>query len=172
MKRMTRYLAYLFSSIVIALLAAGAATAEEYKIGYVSIDRILRDSSPAKAASAKLEQEFAKRDRDIKDLEEKVKAAAARFEKDAPVLTEADRGRRQREVTDMDRDLQRRKREASDDLTQRRNDELRAVLDRAQRIILQLAEQEKYDLIQQEAVYASPRVDITEKVIKILNAAK
>jgi outer membrane protein len=172
MKRMTRYLACLFSSIALALIAAGTATAEEYKIGYVSIDRILRDSSPAKAASAKLEQEFAKRDRDIKDLEEKVKAAAARFDKDAPVLTEADRGRRQREVTDMDRDLQRRKREASDDLTQRRNDELRAVLDRAQRIILQLAEQEKYDLIQQEAVYASPRVDITEKVIKILNAAK
>ncbi len=172
MTRMTRYFAYVLSAAALTLAATAPVTAEEYKIGYVSIDRILRDSAPAKAASAKLEQEFAKRDRDIKDLEEKLKAAAARFEKEAPLLAEADRARRQREVTDMDRELQRRKREASDDLTQRRNDELRAVLDRAQRIILQIAKQEKYDLIQQEAVFASPRVDMTEKVIKILNAAK
>jgi outer membrane protein len=162
----------LSTSLTLAVLAAGSATAQEYKIGYVSIDRILRDSAPAKAASTKLEQEFSKRSQDIKDMDEKLKAAAARFDKDAPVLSEADRAKRQRELADMDRELQRRKREASDDLTQRRNDELRAVLDRAQRIVLQIAEQEKYDLIQQDAVYASPRIDITEKVIKILDTAK
>ena len=148
------------------------AKAQELKIGYVSYERIMRDSAPAKAASKKLEAEFTKRDRELQDLGAKLKAAAERFEKDGPVLSEADRGRRQRELTELDRDLQRRQREFREDLNQRRNEELQGVVERAGKVIRQIAEQEKFDLILQEAVHASPRVDITERVLRALEAPK
>ena len=148
------------------------AAAQELKIGYVSSERILRDSAPAKAATQKLEAEFSKRDRELQDLGAKLKASAERFEKDAPVLGEAERARRQRELTELDRDLQRRQREFREDLNQRRNEELQGLMERSQRIVRQIAEQEKFDLIVQDAVYFSPRVDITDKVLRSLNTPK
>lgn len=154
------------------LASSAAAAAQEVKIGYVNSERILRDSNPAKAATAKLEQEFSKRDRELQDMGSKLKASADRFEKDAPVLSEADRNRRQRELSEMDRDFQRRQREFREDLNQRRNEELQSLLERAQRIVRQIADQEKYDLIVQDAVFFSPRVDITEKVLRQLNNGK
>lgn len=153
-------------------LAPPAAHAQELKLGYVNSERILRDSAPARAAAQKLETEFAKRDRELQEMGQKLKAAAERFEKDAPVLAEAERAKRQRELAEMDRELQRRQREFREDLNQRRNEELQALLDRAQRIVRQIAEQEKFDLIVQDAVFFSPRVDITEKVLRALNNGK
>jgi outer membrane protein len=168
--------AYLNSALLAAALASSTVTlpaaAQELKLGYVSSERILRDSAPAKAATQKLEAEFSKRDRELQDLGAKLKASADRFEKDAPVLSEAERARRQRELTELDRDLQRRQREFREDLNQRRNEELQGLLERAQRIVRQIAEQEKFDLIVQDAVYFSPRVDITEKVLRALNTPK
>jgi outer membrane protein len=159
-------------SALAAGLATGTASAEELKIGYVNSERILRDSTPAKAATQKLEQEFAKRDRELQDMGAKLKSTAEKLEKDGPVLTEADRTRRQRELSDMDRDFQKRQREFREDLNQRRNEELQALLERAQKIVRQLAEQEKYDLIVQDAVYFSAKVDITDKVLRALNNGK
>jgi len=160
--------------LAVALWSAAAlpAAAQELKLGYVSVERILRDSAPAKAATQKLEAEFSKRDRELQDLGAKLKAAAERLEKDAPVLGEAERARRQRELAELDRDVQRRQREFREDLNQRRNEELQGLLERAERIVRQIAEQEKFDLIVREAVYFSPRVDITEKVLRALNAPK
>ena len=94
-----------------------------------------------------------------------------RLEKEAPTLSESERARRQRELVEQDRDMQRRRREFQEDLSQRKNEELAAVVERANRVIKQIFEQEKYDVILQEAIFAGPRVDITEKVIKSLNAA-
>jgi outer membrane protein len=145
------------------------AAAQELKIGYVNSEKILRDSAPAKAASAKLEQEFSKRDRDLQEMGTRLKQAADRLEKDALVLSEADRTRRQRELAEMDREFQRRQREFREDLNQRRNEELQALLERAQRVVRQIAEQEKFDLVVQDAVYFSSRVDITDKVLRALN---
>ncbi len=169
----------LWSKLAAGLMVLGAAgaialpaQAQDFKLGYVSSERILRDSAPAKAATQKLEAEFSKRDRELQDLGAKLKAAADKFEKDAPVMNEADRNRRQRELTELDRDLQRRQREFREDLNQRRNEELQGLLERAQRIVRQIAEQEKFDLIMQDAVYFSPRIDITEKVLRALNNAK
>jgi outer membrane protein len=170
---MSGYIKAAAAAALTALLAVAAtASAQELKLGYVSSERILRDSAPAKAATQKLEAEFSKRDRELQDLGAKLKASADRFEKDAPVLSEADRARRQRELAEMDRDLQRRQREFREDLNTRRNEELQGLLERAQRIVRRIAEQEKFDLIVQDAVYFSPRVDITEKVLRELNAAK
>jgi len=166
----------LLKTVVLAVAlwstAALPAAAQELKLGYVSVERILRDSAPAKAATQKLEAEFSKRDRELQDLGAKLKAAAERLEKDAPVLGEAERARRQRELAELDRDVQRRQREFREDLNQRRNEELQGLLERAERIVRQIAEQEKFDLIVREAVYFSPRVDITEKVLRALNAPK
>ncbi len=154
------------------MLVAGtslAAQAQELKVGFVSTERIFRDAAPAKAATAKLEQEFSKRDKDIQELAAKLKSAAEKLDKDAPVLSDAERAKRQRELAEMDKDFQRRQREFREDLNQRRNEELAIVLEKANKVIKQLAESEKYDIVFQEAVYFSPRIDITDKVLKALN---
>ena len=152
-------------------LLAGAANAQELKIGYVNSERVLREATPAKAAQTKLEGEFSKRERDLSDQAARLKAAADKLEKEAPTLSEAERNRRQRELVEQDRDLQRKRREFQEDLNQRKNEELAGVVERANRVIKQIFDQEKYDLILQEVVFAGPRVDITDKVIKALNAA-
>ena len=158
--------------VAAALLAGTAAgvSAQELKIGYVNSDRVLRDAIPAKAAQAKLEAEFSKREKDLNDLAQRIKAASDRLDKDAPTLAETERVRRQRELVDQDRELQRKRREFQEDLSQRKNEELGAVVERTNRVIKQIFETEKYDLILQEAVFWSPKVDITDKVIKALNA--
>ena len=159
--------------LVAATLLAGAAagaTGQELKIGYVNSDRVLRDAAPAKAAQLKLEAEFSKREKDLTDLATRLKTASDKLDKDAPTLAESERVRRQRELVDQDRELQRKRREFQEDLSQRKNEELGAVVERTNRVIKQIFETEKYDLILQEAVFWSPKVDITDKVIKALNA--
>jgi outer membrane protein len=157
------------AAAVLAVVTAAAA-AQELKIGYVNSDRVLRDAVPAKAAQAKLEAEFSKRDKELNDLALRLKSAADKLEKDAPTLAESERNRRQRELVDQDREIQRKRREFQEDLNQRKNEELATVVERANKVIKQIFESEKYDLILQEAVFAGPRADITEKVIKALNA--
>jgi outer membrane protein len=164
---------HLKSLVAVALAAAalGTAQAQELKIGYVNSERVLREASPAKAALARMESDFSKRDKDLNDQGAKLKAAADKLEKDAPTLSEAERNRRQRELVEQDRDLQRKRREFQEDLNQRRNEETAGLVERANKVIKQIFDSEKYDLILQDVVFAGPRVDITEKVIKALNAA-
>jgi outer membrane protein len=157
------------ATALLALAGAGAQ-AQELKIGYVNSDRVLREAAPAKAAQAKLEAEFSKREKDLNEIGSRLKAASDKLDKDAPTLSETERNRRQRDLIDQDREFQRKRREFQEDLTQRKNEELAAVVDRANRVIKQIFETEKYDLVLQEAVFAGPRVDITDKVIKALNA--
>lgn len=158
--------------LAVALCAAAApSTAQDLKIGYVNSERVLRDSAPARAAQAKLEAEFGKRERELVDLRGRIKAAADKLDKDGPTLAESERARRQRELVDQDRDLQRRQREFQEDLNMRKNEELAAVVERANRAIRQIFDNEKYDVILQEVVFAGPRVDITDKVIRVLNGA-
>jgi outer membrane protein len=159
-----------------ALLGMGAATtlaqAQELKIGYVNSERVMREAVPAKAAQAKLEAEFSKREKDLTDLGARLKTAADKLEKDAPTLSETERNRRQRDLVEQDREFQRKRREFQEDLNTRKNEELAAVLERANKVIKQIFDQEKYDLILQDAVHWSARVDITKKVIDALNAGK
>jgi outer membrane protein len=152
------------------MMAAAPAGAQELKIGYVNSEKVLREATPAKAAQAKLEAEFGKRERELADVAQRLKAAADKLDKDAPTLSESERGRRQRELVEQDRDLQRKRREFQEDLSQRKNEELASVVERANRVIKQIFDAEKYDLILQEVVFASPRVDITDKVIRALNS--
>lgn len=157
---------------LMALMAVGAAcaTAQESKVGYINTQRITTESAPAKAAQAKLEQEFSKRQKDLADLQQSLKSMSDKFDRDAPAMSEAQRQARQKEFAELNRDFQRKQREFQEDLNGRRNEELQKVLDAANRAVKQVAEGEKYDLVLQEVVYSSSRHDITEKVLKILNA--
>ena len=154
-----------------SIAAVAPLSAQELKIGYVNSERVLREALPAKAAQAKLEAEFGKRERDLNEAATRLKASADKLDKDAPTLAETEKNRRQRELVEQDRDLQRKRREFQEDLNQRRNEELASVVERANRVIKQIFDGEKYDLILQEVIFASNRVDITEKVIKVLNAS-
>ncbi len=164
----------LFKSMAAAAalcLCAWGVQAQELKVGYVNSERVLREANMAKAAQSRLEAEFSKREKDLNDQGARLKAAADKLEKDAPTLAESERNRRQRELVDQDRDLQRKRREFQEDLNQRKNEELAAVVEKANKVIKQIFDGEKYDVILQEVVFAGPRVDITDKVIKALNAA-
>ncbi|MDZ7920463.1 OmpH family outer membrane protein [Rhodoferax sp.] len=156
-------------ALVLALAAVGAH-AQDSKIGYINTQRITTESGPAKAAQAKLEQEFSKRQKELADQQQSLKAMSDRFERDAPTLTETQRVTRQKEFAEQNRDFQRKQREFQEDLNGRRNEELQQVLDKANKAVKQVAEAEKYDLVIQEVVYSNARHDITEKVLKILNS--
>jgi outer membrane protein len=163
----------LYTLVLLPLLALAAGTAHaEGKIGFVNLDRILRDAAPAVRAQKKIEAEFSKRDQELQKLAEQLKRMQENLERNGVTLAESERQRREREFAESTRDFQRRQREFREDLNQRRNEELAGVLDRANRAVRQIAEQQKFDIIFQEAVYASPRIDITDQVIKALDDTK
>ena len=151
-------------------MAGVAASAQDFKVGIVNLDRIFREANTSKAAQAKLEQEFSKREKEIADLGGQIKAQSEKLERDAPTLSESQRNTRQRQLVEQDREFQRKRREFQEDLNSRKNEELQLVIERANRVVRSLAEAEKFDLILQEAVYVNSKHDITDKVIKTLNA--
>ena len=159
------------ASSVLALAVCGLH-AQELKIGFVNSDRVLREATLAKAAQSRLEVEFLKRQKEGEDAASKLKTAADKLDKDSPTLAESERGRRQRDLVEQDRELQRKRREFQEDLNQRKNEELASVVERANKVVKQIYDNEKYDLILQGdvVIFAGPRVDITDKVIKALNA--
>ncbi len=161
-------------AMVAGTITCGAtlAQAQDFKMGFVNTERIFREAATAKQAQAKLEQEFAKREKDLVEAGNALKAASEKFEREAPTLAESQRTARQRQLVDQDREFQRRRREFQEDLNARKNEEQQVVVERANRAVRQVAEAEKYDVILQEAVYVNPKHDITDKVIKALNAAK
>ena len=165
-------------------LAASAAMAQDKpapspsastpggKFGFVNTERILRDATPAQRAQKKIEVEFQKRDQEMARLADQLKRMQEDIEKNSVTMSETQRRTREREFTDLNREFQRKQREFREDLNQRRNEELAQVVESANRVIRQIAEQEKYDIIFQDAVFASPRIDITDKVIKALDQGK
>jgi len=157
----------------IGLLSAALISgvhAQESHIAFINSQRITSESAPAKAATAKLETEFSRRQKELTDLQGTLKSFSEKCDRDAPTMTESQRVSKQKEFAEQNRDFQRKKREFDEDLNSRRNEELQQVYEKATKAIKQLAETEKYDLVVQEAVFFNPKIDITDKVIKILNA--
>ncbi|MGL1833759.1 OmpH family outer membrane protein [Rhodocyclaceae bacterium SMB388] len=142
------------------------------KIGFVDSDRLMREATPAVRAQQRLEKEFEQRDQELQRIARELQALQQDLERNALTMAESERRNKERTMNDLNRDFQRKQREFREDLNQRRNEELATVLDRANSAIKQVAEAEKYDLILQEAVYASPGIDITEKVMKLLSASR
>ena len=167
MKRIPTTLATL--ALAFMVTAAGAA---ELKIGFVDVERIRRESAPADRASKQLEKEFAPRAQELQRREGQIKALQGQLEKDAVTMSESDRRAKEQELSRMSVDFQRLQREYREDLNMRRNQELATLFERADRVIKQIADAEKFDLILQEAVFRSPRIDITDRVLKALAEGK
>ena len=160
------------SLIAAALLGVSGAAAADAKIGFVNSDRVMREAAPAVRAQQRLEKEFEPRDQELQRLAKDVQAMQQELERNGATLAESERRNKERSISELNREFQRKQREFREDLNQRRNEELATVLDKANRSVKQIAEAEKFDIIFQEAVYASPRIDITDKVIKALSEAK
>jgi outer membrane protein len=142
------------------------------KLGFVNTERILRDAVPAQRAQKKIEAEFQKRDQELAKIAEQLKRMQDDLDKNSVTMSDTQRRNKEREFADGNREFQRKQREFREDLNQRRNEELAQVVELANRVIRQIAEQEKYDIVFQDAVFASPRIDITDKVIKALDSGK
>ncbi len=164
------------SLVLASLLAVGlvteAAASDQLKIGFVNTQRIFRDAPAAVKAAKKLEAEFSKRDQDLQRMAKQLQGMQEKLEKDAVTMSESERRAKEREFGELSREFQRKQREFREDLNLRQNEENAAVIDKANKAIKQIAESEKYDLIVQDVVYFSPRLDITDKVIKALTDTK
>ena len=160
----------LVAMLATALLAvSGAAAALDYKIGFVNTERLFREAAPAKRAQQRLEREFATRDAEIQKLAKQVRDPQAVLDRDGATMAETDRRNKERDLANGSRDLTRLQREFREDVNLRKNEELAAIQERANKVIKDIAEAEKFDLILQDpVVFASQRLDITDKVIKAL----
>lgn len=165
--RWTRQILALSTSILLLVLGS-SAQAQDIRVAFFDGQRVLNESIPAKVATAKIKQEFSKREKELDELNEHLRAAVRKFEKEASGLNELERTRRQRELTDLDQDFNRKQRIFSEDLGQRKQEELNILAERAQKVVRQIAEAEKIDLVVQDAVFFNPRIDITDKVLKAL----
>jgi outer membrane protein len=156
--------------LTMSLLVAAVITpcvAADFRVGVVNTERILRESSPAIKAEKKIEKEFAARDLEIKQIMKQIKDIQAALEKEAGKV-DAEHRSKERELANLNVNLQRLQREFREDLNLRKNEELAQVLARADKAIQAIAESDQYDLILQEAVYRNPKIDITDKVLQYL----
>ncbi len=163
---------YVLASLMSALLLVAGEAAAELKVGYVNTQRIFRDAPAAQKAGKKLESEFSKRDQDLQAMAKQIQSLQANLEKNSVTMAETERRAKEKEFAELSREFQRRQREFREDLNLRQNEENAAVIEKANKAIKQIAETEKYDLILQDAVVVSPKIDITDRVIKALSEGK
>jgi len=156
------------SAFLLGLCLALPAAAET-KIGYVNTEKIFRESQLVARVNKKLEQEFAKREQDVNRTINRLRDMQAALERESLTLSEAEKSRRQRDLANLNRDLQRDQRDAREEFNQRKNEEFATVHERARKTILEIAEREKFDLIVESVVYASPKVDLTDRVMRALD---
>lgn len=154
------------------MLAVAGAEAADVKIGFVDVERIRRESAPAERASRQLEKEFAPRAQDLQRREGQLKSLQGSLEKEAMTMAESERRAKEQELQRMTVDFQRVQREYREDLNLRRNQELAKLFEVADGVIKKIAEADKFDLIVQEAVFRSSRIDITDRVLKALAEGK
>ena len=163
------------ATLLVALMAAlpvSQAVAAEMKIGYVNTQRIFRDAPAAQKAAKKIEAEFSRRDQELQRMAKQLQSLQEGLEKNGMTMSESDRRTKERELNELSRDFQRKQREFREDLNLRQNEENAAIIEKANKAIKQIAESEKFDLIVQDVVWVSPKLDITDKVIKSLSEGK
>lgn len=166
---MTKILGVLVSLTVVAGLSfVTSASGQELKIGFVNTDRVFKEAAPALRSQKKLQEEFAPRDQEIKAVNAQATDVKAKLEKDGLTMAESEKRALESELARLSREIQRLQREFREELNLRKQEELKVILRIANEEIDKIAAEEKYDLILQEAVYRSDRLDITDKVIKAL----
>ena len=165
-----RLLATLLMLIALYGLGVRVCRADEYKIGVINTDRILREAAPAKEAAKKLEQEFKARDADVTKREQELRDLASRLDRDGATLSEADRTTRQRDIESRTREIERLRRQLAEDLKTRQFDEMSKIKERLDVVLTKMAKDQGYDLILQDGLYVGRSVDITDAVIKAFEA--
>lgn len=156
-------------AVAAAATLCGTVQAADFKVGVVYPARILSESAPAVAAQDKLKTYFKKREEELNRDIRNFRTRAQKFEKDSPVMTESERLKQRQSLAESERDIARRQRALVEERNQRASEESQIILQRANTIIQNIAKKQKFDLILQDAVWASPKVDITEQVMKELN---
>ena len=169
---MKKTISTLLMALLVQLSASCALAVESLKVGYVNTQRLFRDAPAAVRAAKKIEQEFSKRDQDLQRLAKQVQALQETLEKNGLTMVESERRAKEKDLGELSREFQRKQREFREDLNLRQNEENAAIIEKANKAIKQLAESEKYDLIVQDVVWVSPRLDITDKVVKALSDSK
>jgi outer membrane protein len=156
--------------ILAAVVAATSAlpAAAQSKIGFVDAERVFRESAQGKRAEARMDAELKKKDAELNDLANRLRAAGEKLEKDGPVLSETQRRDRQNQLADMDREFQRKQRDYRDELGQKGQAERIEVVQAANRAIKVIADREGFDIVFQDAAYHNPKIDITDRVIKAM----
>ena len=153
------------------LLAAAPAANADLKIGYVDAAKVLDQAPQAEQVTNKLKQEFSGRDKDLQDSRKQLKDMEDKMARDGAIMSDAERGKLEREILVKKRDLQNAADAFRDDLNLRRNDEMNKLLAVVQQAIIGIGKEQKYDLIVYEGVaYASDAIDLTDEVLKKLNA--
>ena len=153
---------------MLALCLCSTAQAQS-RIGFVYTERLMTESKLAKAADAKIEAEFSKRQKAIQETISRFKSMSEKFDVESERLAEPELTKRRRELIDMEKDVQRTQREFREDLIQRKSEERAAIAARAYKLVEQIAEQERIDIVLQESIWVSPRIDLTDKVLKALD---
>jgi outer membrane protein len=167
---MSKIVRALFLGTALTLTAyLPAAAASDLKIGYIDTERLFRESTLAAKAQKKLEAEFSKRDQDIQKMVKQARDLQAQLEKDSMTMADADKSRKERDLADLTTKIQRAQREFREDLNQRKQEEFNAIQEKARQAILNIATKEKYDLIVENVIYASPRINLTDRVLKALD---
>ena len=169
---MKKIFATLLVALITSLPASSTSASEALKIGYVNTQRIFRDAPTAVKAAKKIEAEFSKRDQDLQRMAKQLQTMQESLEKNAVTMTESERRLKEKDLNELSREFQRRQREFREDLNLRQNEENAAIIEKANKVIKQIAEAEKFDLILQDVVWVSPKLDVTEKVIKALSEGK
>ncbi len=161
-----------FKQLVVSLILASAfaavPTLADTKIGFVNTEKLLREAPLSVAAQKKLEREFAARDQELQKLAKQARELQAQLDKDGVTMSDSERKAKERDLGNLNRELQRQGREFREDLNLRRNEELGQIQERARKAIQEIARAEKFDLVIEQAVYVDPKNDITDRVMKAL----
>lgn len=160
-----------FAFLIALFLLVPTAMASEAKIGYVNLQKVGNEATQAVRAMKKLRAEFEKREQEIQRLDASIKAMIEKLDKEGVTMAASERRTRERELADASRELQTKKRDFREDWSLRQNEELMLLNESVAKVIRKIAETDKYDLIVQDAVYASQAIDITARVIKAMNDA-
>ncbi|MBI4193441.1 MAG: OmpH family outer membrane protein [Betaproteobacteria bacterium] len=160
--------------MVLLLLAAATlpAFAQQVKIGYINPQRIEREAKRPQRDAENLKKEFAAREQQVRDTHEKVLALQSELEKIAPSTPSTDVDRKRREFARLAQQFEQTRRTFAEDLDRRRWEERQRFTRDVQAIVQKLAVAQKFDLVIEQAVHASRAIDITDQVIKALDAMK
>ena len=154
------------------VLPLSLAQAADLKIGFVSVAKILSSAPQAEAASKRLEQEFAPRQKGLVEAQKSVRKLEEKLSKDGAVMSESQRRNLENDIRNQLRDLNRTNAELREDFNLRRNEELGKFQKQVLEVINGVAKEEGFDLVVNDnaTLYASPQVDVTEKVLKRLTS--